>query len=909
MDRTEIEFPPRHAALRDDVHMLGGLVGEVLRDQGGEALLQLVEGDRRLAIARRRGDEAAGQELESRMRDRPTGVARDLERAFTAWFQAVNLAEQLHRVRRRRAYFLDDARKPQPGGVSDAIGRLKADGATLQEVLSLLGTLRIEPVFMAHPSESPRRTVLRKQLRLADLLFDRLDPTLAPHEQRALVGQIRTELTTSWQTEDHPRQRLTVADEREHVIFYLVEVLYRIVPAFHEEIAEALRAHFGAEAEEVEVPTVIRFGSWVGGDMDGNPDVHAKSIRETLARQQQAIVNAYFGEVQALGQLLSQSASRVGVSAALQQRIESYATLIPGARDASPSRHDRMPYRVFLGQVAERLRATYDGRPSAYEEPGQFRRDIELVAESLAANRGRHAGLFSVQRLLRRIAVFGFHLARLDVRQHASLLHRVVGRALGQGGWSALGPEERRRQLRACLERDTGPQLELDALGKRTVAVFEAMSQCRRRFGPESIGAYVVNGVGSADDVLAALLLARWAEAYDRRRGVLAFDVAPMFDTMESLARAGDVMRDLLEEPFYRAHLDGRGRRQSVLVGYSESSKQAGPCAARFAAYRAQGALAAALAAAGEQHVVCHVRGGSIARGGGRIDGMVSAMPPSTVNGWLRITEQGEAMNQHYGLGPIALRTFERAFGALAQVTAAGRRGRMPDPDPLALEIASRLSEASGERYRSLVWGESAFHGWFRAVTPIDVIERMQVGGRPAVRPGFDGLRGLRASPWVSAWTQNRMLLPGWFGAGTGLRAAVDGWGLQAVRSAASADGSFLRDLLGSVEVMLARSDLDIAARYEALADGGEGFGAVLRAEHELAVATLLEVKEQVGLLDDDRTQQRALQLRNPYVDPMNLMQIDLLRRWRAGGCEDRDLLDALVASVSGISHGLQSNG
>ncbi|NBU24229.1 MAG: phosphoenolpyruvate carboxylase [Gammaproteobacteria bacterium] len=871
-------------------------------------MLQLVEGDRRLAIARRRGDAAAGQELESRMRDRPTGIARDLERAFTAWFQAVNLAEQLHRVRRRRAYFLDDARKPQPGGVSDAIGRLKADGAALPEVLSLLGTLRIEPVFIAHPSESPRRTVLRKQLRLADLLFDRLDPTLAPHEQRALVGQIRTELTTSWQTEDHPRQRLTVADEREHVIFYLVEVLYRIVPAFHEEIAEALRAHYGAEAEDVEVPTVIRFGSWVGGDMDGNPDVHAKSIRETLVRQQQAIVNAYFGEVQALGQLLSQSASRVGSSAALQQRIESYATLIPGARDASPSRHDRMPYRVFLGQVAGRLRATYEGRPPGYEEPGQFRRDIELVAESLAANRGRHAGLFSVQRLLRRISVFGFHLARLDVRQHASSLHRVVGRALGQAGWSALGPEERRRQLRACLERDTGPQLELDALGKRTVAVFEAMSQCRRRFGPESIGAYVVNGVGGADDVLAALLLARWAEAYDRRRGVLAFDVAPMFDTMESLARAGDVMRDLLQEPFYRAHLDGRGRRQQVLVGYSESGKQAGPCAARFAAYRAQGALAAALAAAGEQHVVCHVRGGSIARGGGRIDGMVSAMPPSTVNGWLRITEQGESMNQHYGLGPIALRTLERAFGALAPVTAAGQRGRTAEPDPVALEIASRLSEASGERYRALVWGESAFHAWFRAVTPIDVIERMQVGGRPAVRPGFDGLRGLRASPWVSAWTQNRMLLPGWFGAGTGLRAAVDGWGMQAVRSAA-ADWSFLRDLLGSVEVMLARSDLDIAARYESLAEADHGFGAVLRAEHELAVATLLEVKEQQGLLDGDRTQQRALHLRNPYVDPMNLMQIDLLRRWRAGGREDRDLLDALVASVSGISHGLQSNG
>ena len=908
MDRTEIEFPPRHAALRDDVHMLGGLVGEVLRDQGGEPLLQLVERDRQLAIARRRGDAAAGQELESRMRDRPTAVARDLERAFTAWFQAVNLAEQLHRVRRRRAYFLDDGGKPQPGGVADAIGRLKAGGLTLDEVVVLLGSLHIEPVFMAHPADSPRRTVLRKQLHLADLLFDRLDPTLAPHEQRALVGQIRTELTTSWQTEDHPRQRLTVADEREHVIFYLVEVLYQVIPAFHEEIAEALTLHYGEAALGLEVPTVIRFGSWVGGDMDGNPDVHAKSIRETLARQQQAIVNAYFGEVQSLGQLLSQSASRVGVTAALQQRIEAYSTLMPGARAAAPSRHDRMPYRVFFGQVAERLRATYEGRPTGYENPEQFRRDIEIAAESLKANRGLHAGLFAVRRLLRRISVFGFHLARLDVRQHASLLQRVVGRALDQQGWAALGPAERQRRLRERLEVDSGPQVEFDALGKRTLAVFEAMVQCRRRFGPESVGAYVVNGVGGADDVLAAMLLARWAEAYDRGRGALALDIAPMFDTMESLARAGDVMRDLLAEPLYRAHLDSRGRRQAVLVGYSESGKQAGPCAARFAAYRAQGALAAALAAAGEEHVVCHVRGGSIARGGGRIDGMVAAMPPSTINGWLRLTEQGETVNQHYGLGPIALRTLERAFGALAQATAAGRSGRPPEPDARALEVASHVAEASGTRYRALVWGESAFHTWFREVTPIDVIERMQVGGRPAVRPGFDGLQGLRASPWVFAWTQNRMMLPGWFGAGTGLRAAIDACGLAEVRAAAK-EWSFLRDLLDAVEVMLARSDLDIAARYEALAASDHGFGAQLRAEHELAVATLLEVKEQRGLLDGDRTQQRALQLRNPYVDPMNLMQVDLLRRWRADGSRDRDLFEALVASVSGIAHGLQSNG
>ncbi|MBM4224005.1 MAG: phosphoenolpyruvate carboxylase, partial [Gammaproteobacteria bacterium] len=466
MNRTEIEFPTKHAALRDDVHMLGALVGEVLRDQGGDELFQVVEGDRRLSIARRNGDTSAATELEQRVAGREPALARDLERAFSTWFQAVNLAEQVHRIRRRRAYFQDDAERPQPGGVSDAIARLREQGLSLEELLSLLRSLHIAPVFMAHPTESTRRTILRKQLRLAQLLYDRLNPTLAPAEQRASMGRIRVELTTLWQTEDHPRQRLTVADEREHVLFFLAEVLYRIVPNFYEEIAEAIGKHYGVDPDQLELPTIIRFGSWVGGDMDGNPDVHAKSLRDTLTRQQQTIVNAYFLEVQELAQLMSQSGSRSGVSAALQQRSDEYAVRFPGARSAAPARHDRMPYRVFLGQVAERLRATYEARPAGYESPAQFQRDIDLVAESLATHRGRHAGLFPLRRLQRRIATFGFHLATLEVRQHSGIHHAVLAQALVQPNWLSMSTAERHAQLSDLIARDIGPRVELDATGK-----------------------------------------------------------------------------------------------------------------------------------------------------------------------------------------------------------------------------------------------------------------------------------------------------------------------------------------------------------------------------------------------------------------------------------------------------------
>ncbi|MGH8285930.1 MAG: phosphoenolpyruvate carboxylase, partial [Steroidobacteraceae bacterium] len=489
MHRDQIHFPPRHEALREDVHALGALVGEILQEQVGPELTALVEEDRVAAIRRREHD-AGAEELAVRVRGRPPAVARDLVRAFSMWFQAVNLAEKVHRVRRRRAYFVEASDRPQPGGVEDALTALKTGGASLEDVLDLIGSLRIEPVFTAHPTESTRRTMLRKQQRVAQLLLGRLDPTLAPNERRSLWGRVRAEMTTAWQTEEHPREKLTVADEREHVLFYLIEVLYRVVPAFYDEIAQALEKLYGVQAETLVLPAVLSFGSWVGGDMDGNPDVHAKTIRETLARQQQVLVNAYFAEGQQLAQRLSQSASRTSVSPALSKRIDQYDVLLPGARAATPARHDRMPYRVFLAQIGERLRCTYDGRANAYEGPQEFRADVQLIAASLRANRGWNAGLYFVNRLVRRIDAFGFHLAALDVRQHALVHHEVLARGLDDPSWTSRSPAERRALLLDALGRDAGPRRELDALGKRTLSVFEAIVQARHRYGRDAVGYY-----------------------------------------------------------------------------------------------------------------------------------------------------------------------------------------------------------------------------------------------------------------------------------------------------------------------------------------------------------------------------------------------------------------------------------
>jgi phosphoenolpyruvate carboxylase len=503
-------------------------------------------------------------QLVVRTRDREAAKAQDLVRAFSTWFQMVNMAEKVHRIRRRRQYLSGDG-TPQPGGIEEAIQTLKAKGLTLVDIRKLLLELWVEPVLTAHPTESTRRTILRKQQAVAELLLRRLDLAKTAAENKEILERIRSEITSGWQTADNSRGRLTVADEREHVLFFLVEVLYEIVPVFYEEIAAALEKVYGEEARQLDIPEIIRFGSWVGADMDGNPDVHAKSIRETLHRQQQLIVNRYFLECQSLTELLSQSANRIGVSEALQKRIEQYMVLLPAAPSLSPTRQDRMPYRIFLGQIGERLRASYEGRQTNYENAQQFHDDIALIADSLAQHRGQQAGLVPVRRLLRRIRTFGFHLATLDVRQHAEVHRAVIAFGLDDPHWVDRSVAERTQRLRQALELDEAPVKVLDATGKRSLWVFDAIAHGKHRFGQDAMGPYIVSMTQGADDVLSLLLLARWADIADSRSGDVPIDAAPLFESVTGLERCSDVMAELFAEPSYRRHLTGRGNHQYVV--------------------------------------------------------------------------------------------------------------------------------------------------------------------------------------------------------------------------------------------------------------------------------------------------------------------------------------------------------
>jgi phosphoenolpyruvate carboxylase len=903
--RQNLQFPNKETALREDVHALGGLVGEVLRDQGGAGLFEQVEGDRVAAIGRREGKPESAVELVVRTSDREPDQARDLIRAFSKWFEVVNLAERVHRVRRRREYMLRNDR-PQPEGIGDCLYRMKAAGLDAGRVLELLAGVTIYPVFIAHPTESTRRTMLRKQQQIADLMIERLDPTLTPSERRSVWERIRMEVTSSWQTEAHPNERLTVADEREHALFYLAEVVYRVVPALYEEIALWMETVFGTLPELDRIPPLLRFGSWVGGDMDGNTEVHAKTIRETLQRQQQRVISAYFVDCRALADKLSQSAGRVGISGELEARIAEYDILLPKAREAASTRHDRMPYRIFLGQVAERLRTTYDGRPNHYESAEHFVRDIELIAASLRAHHGRHAGLFPVERLLCRARTFGFHLATLDVRQHASVHRDIVRQGLGRADWYETEPALRSKALCDSLTRDLGPASAFDAVGRRTLAVFEAMMQARFKYGERAIGQYIVSGTEAPDDVLSALLLARWANITDRRTREVPLDVVPMLESVAALDSAGPVLGELLAEPSYRRHLDARGGCQTVLVGFSESTKAVGIAASRHAIYQAQAELMKAATDAGVELSLFYGRGGTASRGGGPLDKLVQSAPAGSTRGRLRATEQGEGISNSYGLRRIALRTFEKAVFA---VMLDRFESAVPAAEAARLQSLMRtIADASRARYRGLVFERPEFLQFFRDVTPIDVIERMQIGGRVAHREG-EGIEGLRSVPWVFAWTQSRHVLPGWFGVGTGLDAAAREHGAASLAKAWSG-WPFLVNLLDDVELDLVRADLEIASHYDGLAEGDVSSTVEeIRREHALTSRWVTWIKGEVDLLDSRPQMQRSTILRAPYLDPVHLMQVDLLRRWRAGGRNDAALFDALLASVAGITLGLQATG
>jgi len=903
--RQDITFEDKDQALRDDVRILGALVGELIREQGGDELFDFVETARLRSIRRRENNELEGEELAALVHNLEPDEALQVIRSFSTYFQMVNTAEKVHRIRRRREY-LRDVDHYQPGGPEDTLVKLKASGMDTEQLQALIDSLYIEPVFTAHPTEPTRRTILRKEQNIVKQLVDMLNPTMTPQERSTALANIRLLATTGWQTDEHPPEQMTVADELEHVLFFITDVLYRAIPPFYEDIEHAVDRVYGDEAAGLKIPSIVNFASWVGGDMDGNPNVNAKTIRSTLARQRSLILDLYFKECGTLSAKLSQAEDRATFSDDLRKVIDHYHGVFQNAYHAVPARHRDMPYRVFLRLVQQRLQSTYDDDMYPYEKVAQFRDDIQLIHDSLEANKGEHAGLFAVRRLLRRIDTFGFHLVTLDVRQDAHVHRRVIGECLGEEDWLEMPAEERAKTIiNAIISRESIPE-HLSTVARKTIAVFQAIAFCRRKYGKRAIGPFIISMTQNADDILSVLLLAQWSELHNRRNEV-PLDIAPLLETVDDLDRGAEILDILLSTDLYRDHLKTRDNCQTVMIGYSDSNKDGGLASARWALQNSQQTLVEAVESHGIELTLFHGRGGTISRGGSKTHVAILGAPPGTVKGRLRVTEQGEIINEKYGLRGIALRTLEQVIGSLALATALPRhRGNDKSEWHAMMDV---IAEESRKAYRELIYETPEFYDYFRMATPIDLIERMRIGSRPSSRSAKGGIESLRAIPWVFAWTQARFVLPGWYGIGTGLAKAVEQFGEKAFRNMFY-EWYFMRALTADAEMVLAKADLGIARLYSELAgDLHDRFFPIIAAEYNLTRDLILEYSDHEALLGGDKTLQRAIMLRNPYVDPMSLMQVDLIQRWRDSNYEDQALFDALLASVNGIAQGLQNTG
>lgn len=896
--REQLEFAGTDVLLRDDVRRLGSMVGQMLAEQASGDVLDQVETLRRAAIARReQGVPVDG--LAQTLRQVPPGQVDVLIRAFATYFSATNVAERVHRIRRRRDYQrLSDA--PQPGGLEAVLRALRADGVTLAELERQLRSMRVEPVFTAHPTEVVRRALLLKEKTIVERLIADLDRTRTPPERRADAARILQSLTTAWQTNDAPLLRPSVADEVEHIGFYLGSVLYRVLPVFYEALADAAEAVYG---ERIQLQPVLRFGTWVGGDMDGNPNVGSDSVRNALLTQRAQAMACYLADLRVLGDILTQSRGRAEVDESIELRAAAHRAALPKGAVRSRPRLADMPYRQLLWAMRARLQATGNDAAGGYPNAGAFIDDLELMDASLARHRGEHAGRFALRRILWRARTFGFHMAALDLRQDSAVHEQALAALEADAGWAASPLAARIDRLHALIGGEPPAAAEAERAAS-TLAVFRTVRGLREKLGEHAFGPYIISMARNAADTLAVLALARIAGCVTQ--GEVPLDVAPLFETVADLEAAPGVMRALFADPVYRRHLGARGNRQIVMLGYSDSAKDGGVLASRWALQRAQVELLDVAHEAGVQIVFFHGRGGSVSRGGGKTERAIMAAPRGSVAGCMRMTEQGEVIHRRYGIRALALRNLEQTTGAVLR---ASLRPRPQDTREQAWRaVATELAHLSRTHYRALVHDRDDFPEYFRAATPIDVIERLHISSRPS-RRREGGIANLRAIPWVFSWSQNRSGLTGWYGLGTALQHGIDRHGLDAMIEM-TRDWPFFAAMIDDVEMLLAKSDIDIFECYSQLAGAAHAaFFPQIAEEFARTRQAILALKCRNELLADDYRLRLSIRLRNPYVDPLSLLQVDLLRRWREGGCADDALLRSLVSTVNGISAGIQNTG
>ncbi|MCB0060709.1 MAG: phosphoenolpyruvate carboxylase, partial [Caldilineaceae bacterium] len=852
----------------------------------------------------------------------------------TIYFQLVNLAEEQQRVHilREREQRAHSQNVPMDETIAHAIARLREEGLDGEEIQALLKELFIVPVFTAHPTESKRRTILFKLKQIADALYQLNYQTLLPAEEDAIVQQIRENVVLLWQSDETRDRRPTVMDEVREGLFYFEATLFHLVPRIYRELERALAEYY--PDQQFTLSSFLRYGSWIGGDRDGNPFVTLDVTEEAIREQKETILKLYNIEVDALYNNLSSAQTRVTISDALAASIERDFTLVPEDEIEVLERFRFEPYRQKLIMMFRRLRATramngerWQNRASrspdeapqnrrAYASVDEFLHDLYLIRESLNANKGERLAQGRLAGLIRAAEIFGFHLATLDIRQHADRHRSAMTEVLERYGIAPNYAEMDEAARVALLSREIASErpltarLDFSEATNETIELFRLIRRARQEVGKPIIETYIISMTTSVSNLLEVLLFARDAGLFGE------IEVSPLFETIDDLLAAPRIMTALFENEIYRKHLAARGNRQQIMIGYSDSNKDGGYLRANWMLFQAQRTLAQVCDMYGIQLTLFHGRGGTLGRGGGPTNRAILAQPPESVRGRIRVTEQGEVVSSRYDDEAIAHRHLEQLVNAV--LLSSGRRPVYPKSD-LWAETMETLSQAAYTKYRSLV-EKPNFVRYFHEATPIDHVDQLNIGSRPARRKKTEAIFDLRAIPWVFAWTQSRVNLPSWYGVGTALGDwLTDGEGdeLNAERLSALREmyqeWPFFRTVLDNIQVGLGKADIHIARLYARLADAdlqAEIFDD-LTAEFARTRTMLLAITEMQELLDNEQWLQRSIRLRNPYVDPLNYIQVSLLRELRKEGpLPHRDLLQSGVnLSVNGIAAGLQNVG
>ena len=925
-DLTSVSTVEALARQAKDIHLLEDLLRQTIGRLAGSDVLTRFDQIREAANdLRSKGAADAARFLREHLDSLDVSALRELIRAFGIYFDLNNLAEQHARIRAIRRRILRQHPTPMTESAAEALGQLKERGFPAAKLQHLLHHLRICPVFTAHPSEARRLTILEK-LGLISKELDRLDyQELLPQEIDAVHENMRQQIEILWLTEGVRAERPGVIDEVRQGLEVVEGTLFEVVPDLYRELETRLKSVYPDHPWIL--PPVLRFGSWIGGDRDGHPDVNSKVTTEAVKLHQTALLGHYRAQVQDLGQHLSHSGQRLRLSQAFRESLEAEAA----ALEISTRRLQREPFRQKCTHIARKLDLTIahigslatgwtDPPPPAkhgvYLKVEQFLADLNQLAAELLANRA-DAATRMLAKLARKVEVFGFHLMTLDIRQHADRHRQAMAEVLAHAGiernYLHLNTEERIELLAEQLSKPRPvipAHLGYSANTNETIRTFRAISVILEHHCPTAIENYIISGTEDAANLLEVLLLAREARLFRSADGISRINIIPLFETLGALGQGREILERLLEVPAWREHLILRGDLQEVMIGYSDSNKESGFVQSAWSLHEIQRSLAAFAKQSGLTIRIFHGRGGAVGRGGGPANHAILAQPPGSVNGALRITEQGEVIADRYGHKAIAMRHLDQILNASIRASL----GLDLDKPEAAWEtLMDRLAETAREHYRGLVYEDPSFLSYFNQATPINEISQLRLGSRPARRGTATAIEQLRAIPWVFSWMQSRHTLPGWYGLGSAIReVCLEVPGAEADLRRMYQDWAFFRALIDNAQMILAKADMNIARLYADLVEDGEtGRKIFTRIETEFhrTVEGILSITGQSALLEKMPILRDSIARRNPYVDPLSFIQLVLLRRLRRGESDTPGLLEAVLESINGIASGLKNTG